>query len=218
MQPLAAALTLLTGVLAAAGPAAAVPLGYTDRAAFLSAIADPQGTTVTNFDSIPAETLIASGSALDGITFTYDLGGVSLKVGTGFDTSSGPNFLATDDGGNALQDGDNLAFGLLPTRAFGLTVISADPLFDGDFVLSIDGFSVQLIASAVQQTFADGGKSWFLGIIDHAAPFSAVRLTADSGTGGTAFVYTLDDLTVPAPGAAALLLLGLAALRGRRRG
>jgi len=51
-----------------------------------------------------------------------------------------------------------------------------------------------------------------------ARRFTAVQLTANSGTGGTAFAYTLDDLTVPAPGSAALLLLGLPVLRGRRRG
>jgi len=50
---------------------------------------------------------------------------------------------------------------------------------------------VQILASAVQQSFTDGGQEWFLGIVDSAADFGSVTLTADSGESSPAFFYNL---------------------------
>ncbi len=126
---LAALAAVLAGTLAGVGPAAAAPIGYTDRASFQSALV-ALGLTqhVAGFDTTAADTLIASGGALDGIGFSYDFGGTSLKVTDAFDCPSPSNSLGTNDADETLQDGDDLTFTFLPRRAFGLSIISADTL------------------------------------------------------------------------------------------
>ena len=216
---------VLAATLLCCGSASATYQSFTVRDSFTSTLAGLAATpSVIDFDGTPAGTTIPSGGSIDGLTFTYAFsGGVSLSVETGFDTTSPANFLGTDDGDDTLRDGDNLAFSFAPSRAFGLSIISASELFDGDFVLTVETESLSLQASAVQQTFPDGGSEWFLGIFDDAGSFTLATLTADSNTGGTAFFYNLDDLRlaspVPAPMTAVLVSGGLAflALRRRRR-
>jgi hypothetical protein len=176
--------------------AAAAPAVFTDQATFIAAL--PGTLTTLNFDSATANDLIPSGNALGGITFGYDLGGVSLKVSTegesSYSSTSSSHFLGTDDA-DILQDGDNLSLSFGSISAIGLFVISNDAMADNDITLSAGRTSVGLVVANVQTTLPDGSSVYFLGIIDPVATFFSAGLdTAGNGE----FLYNLDDLvTVP---------------------
>jgi hypothetical protein len=60
--------------------ARALPVTYTDSAVFLAALS---GTpTTAGFDGLSSGQVISSGGTADGITFTYDFGGVDLPTAT----------------------------------------------------------------------------------------------------------------------------------------
>jgi hypothetical protein len=203
-------------------PAWAVPITYTDVAAFLAALPGPAITA--DFDGIAAGTVIPSGGSADGITFTYDFGGVDLIVTDGaqaggggpFDTTSPPNFLGTSDF-DLILDGDDLVLGFASAHAIGLYVITAEvpgvTLFDGDIGLGAGGATAFLDVDALQQTLGDGSLVFFLGVIDPSASFTTASL--DTFGGGGAFLFNVDDIVtaaVPEPGAVALLGVGLGLL------
>ena len=71
---------------------------YTSSTSFNTAISGLSGVTTANFDSDTTGT-IAQGSTVDGITFTSDIdGGIgNLAIVNMFDTTSGTNYLGSDD-------------------------------------------------------------------------------------------------------------------------
>lgn len=73
-----------------------------------------------NFDSLAAGTLIPSGSSQGGITFTYSIAGLTMKLTNAFSTTSGANSLGLTGGDEAFLDGDafNLGFAA-PQLALG---------------------------------------------------------------------------------------------------
>jgi hypothetical protein len=179
---------------------------FTERSTFDSY--QPMIQTELDFDSLPTGT-IASGSTIDDITFTYSFtGGVELTVTDAFDATSGANSLGTNDGGDALQDGDDLNFTFAsPIKGFGLYIISPDTLEDGDFELTIGATTASLVAANIQNTLGDGGKVWFLGIqSDDATLFSSASLTTHGG--GGAFTYNLDNFVTAVPEPSSLFLIG----------
>jgi hypothetical protein len=121
----------LTAALALPGAAHALPTAYTDSASFFADL--PGAATTADFDGLSSGDVIASGGTADGITFTYDFGGVDLIVTDGtagggggpFDTTSPPNFLGTNDF-DVLLDGDDLVLGFASANAIGLFIITAE--------------------------------------------------------------------------------------------
>jgi hypothetical protein len=174
---------------------------YTDASAFLAAL--PGTANTLDFESLAAETAIPSGGTAGGIAFVYDLnhgtGAVELKVGTGYSTSSGMNYLATDDPDNfdLLQDGDTLHLSFSVTRAVGLYVISSDILLNGDVQLQAGSSSVNLDAEA-SVDLGDGSFAYFLGLIEDTTTFGSATLIADSGS-PVSFSFNVDDITVSIP-------------------
>lgn len=202
-------------LLAFAAPLMRADAVYTSSATFNTAIA---GSTITtqNFDSTAAGTLVTT---LGGLTFSYNCGGcgASLVVQDLFDTTSGTNYLGTDDVTGALFGGDSLTLTFSsPVNAAGLFIIGFNSVLAGDFTLSNGATSVSN-PLLQESTLGDGGLVYFLGI-SSASGFSSITLT--SVPGGP--LFNVDDITtatgtitppittVPEP--ASFLLLGSGAL------
>lgn len=182
-------------------------IAYTNNGDFMAALV---GTPQTlGFDSQTAGELVYSGDQLGGIAFTYDFGGVSMQVASGSSTTSGSNYLGTDDF-DIFQAGDEFTMSFGPSSAIGLYIISADGMFDGDVVLKAMlanntwlNVSAQLDAD-VFTDLGDGSYAYFLGLITDIGSITSARLTMPDEVEG-AFLYNLDDITtasiaaVPAP-------------------
>jgi hypothetical protein len=188
---------LAVGLLA--GLAQAAPQDYTDRPTFDAAL--PGASTTLDFDGATANSLIPSGNAVGGITFTYALDGVSLKVstesGSSYSTTSSAHFLGTDDA-DILQDGDTITLTFAPVSAIGLYVISNDTMQNNDVTLSAGGATANLLDTAPQGgPLGDGSAVYFLGVIDEQATFSTATL---STAGNGEFLFNTDDIvTAQAP-------------------
>lgn len=221
---------LILGLGVTSAPAQFVT--YTDQAAFLAAIPSGSTTTTTTFDSLTSGTTVANGTAIDGITYTFNpaVAGDQLQITNRFATPSSPNSLGTDVTGNFNQitggsDIIDLAFAH-PSNAFGLFFTTADAVFAGDLVLTTSAGSASNSATA-SQTFNDGGKAYFVGFTS-STTVSSVQVAYGSGTPAGSFFYTIDNVTrsepaaVPEPGSLALtggaaLVAGGLALRQKRR-
>jgi hypothetical protein len=222
---LAVAVTVLVG-----GVAEAVPTTYTSQAAFFTALGGPSQTL--NFDSLPVNTVIPSGTAQGGITFTYSLGTHQLQVRNDFGTTSPPNYLGLTSIDGTFLNGESFTMDFAsPITALGLYVIGApDANIAGDFSLVAFG-SGGLANDAVPDRFLADGDAYFLGIIDPAGFSEAVLLSTTVSCNPAQdcqFVWNVDDITtrpaeaaVPEPPALLLLISGAAGLvrlaRGRRR-
>ena len=217
----------LFAALTLPGSAGAVPINFTDSASFLAGL--PGTPTTASFDGLSSGEVIGSGTAADGITFSYDFGGVDLIVTDGtaaggggpFGTTSTPNFLGTSDF-DVLLDGDDLTLGFATANAIGLFVITAETpgvsLFDGDIRLTAGGTTALLDVDAVQSTLSDGSLVFFLGVVDPESGFASASL--ETFGGGGAFAFNVDDVVtaVPEPGVATLVAAGLLAWVASRHG
>jgi len=208
-------LTLLLS-LATALPASAAIATFTDRAAFMAAL----GTTPSSmigFDGVAAGTVIPNSHLFDGVGFSFSDPTLDLKVLTGFDTTSSPNFLGVDDGSPSgpFLPGDtvNLTF---PTPLFALGASFITPAGTPGGVFHVDTPVGSAISGATPSaTFASGDEVWFVGLISDAG-FGTISLTSDAGG---FFSYNLDNIThtvVPEPTAIALVLPAIVAILRRR--
>src|SRR5262245_61116459 len=81
-----------------------------------------------DFEGVAAGTLLPSGSSLGGVTFTYSIDSLSMKVTNSFDTTSPTNSLGLTGGDEAFLDGDTITLSLgQPLFALGLCSLRAIP-------------------------------------------------------------------------------------------
>lgn len=201
-------------------PANAASISYYSQADYLSALG-ASGITTYNFDALAAGTVIASGDTLNGATFSYSLGppgNPSILVDNSFDTTSGNNYLGTNDGSGAFVGGDAFTITFDQTmRSIGLYVISADEILDNDFTITTNsGQSVSNIAAA--DISLSDGYAYFLGLIEGDPNLGFDSITLSSADFG--FLFNVDDITVssvPLPAAAWLFGSGFLGLVGMSR-
>jgi hypothetical protein len=200
----------------------------TDPGAFLTAVAALPGTvsSTLNFDAL------AVGSSPDGengihFQFNGDFFGdvYDIVVTSGFDTTSGANYLGIDDGGSgvflALDDWE-MSFDS-PLLALGMFFITnPDGLLEGDIEIQTSA-GVASNAATPFATLGDGGQVYFIGLISDGAPFSAASIGYGPAVDDVYFEYNVDDITtvtaasVAEPSAMAFTSMLLAACWARRR-
>lgn len=183
-------------------------------------------TTITeNFDALTAESVINNGETINGITYDYSPleAGPILMIDSFFDTTSGLNYLSTDDGFGFLG-GDSLTITFDQTLfAIGLYIITDSFLEDGDITLTTNN-GQQASNSEFPDTdvFLFDADAFFIGLIedDLGQGFNSITLSSlDEG-----FFFTIDDITaatvaapVPLPAAFGLFSFGLFSLGFLRR-
>jgi hypothetical protein len=176
---------------------------FTNVADFDTAISSGfSAPQVTNFDSVASGTLIASGSAVEGTTFTYDLGGGAFEMQVGpaggfdFDTTSEPNYLGTT-GDDSFLSGDAFTMTFAqPEQAVGLFVISGGDNLDGDYALGVTQGSAESSGTTDSTfgTLADGGNVYFIGLIE-ANPANSFTSATFSSVGGLGIPFNIDDIS-----------------------
>ncbi len=198
----------------------AASTSYSSQADFLN---DLSGSVVTtaDFDGLPAGALIPDGTSLGGATLSYDLGGYSIKIADSYATTSPNNFLGTDDGSDAFYGGDSFTLSFDQSLfAFGLYIISADEIFDGDFTITTNGGQTASSLSIVDLALSDG-DAYFLGLIegDSSLAFTSVTFSSFADDYG----FNIDDVSgaavsaVPEPATYLLMTLGLFGVVGMSR-
>jgi hypothetical protein len=189
----------LTGCLFAGTPFIRAALNtYTNVSDFDSAVASGFGAiSDLDFDSLVSGSTLASGSTVQGITFTYTIGGgaFDLQVGSTFDTTSTPNYLGTT-GDDAFLSGDSFTMTFAtPESAVGLFVISGGIDFAGDYTLSTALGSVDNSDStdSTYGTLGDGGAVYFLGMVetDPTMTFTSATFSSLAGLG---IPFDIDDI------------------------
>jgi hypothetical protein len=223
---------LLLAAIAGLSALPALADSYTSSTSFNTAISGMTGATTANFDGDPTGN-IALGGTMDGITFTYNINGGagSLAIVNLFDTTSGTNYLGSDDPTTgALFPGDSVTMTFSsPVNALGFFIISAGPYSDGDFTLT-SSTATATNSSTLETTLPDGGQVIFLGITS-TGDFNSATISL----GPSAFeLGNIDDITTaegttnsgggggttpaPEPDTWVLLALGLAiCARGARK-
>jgi len=202
--------------LATALPASAAITTFTDRAAFMAALGATPSATI-GFDGVAAGTVIPNSSLFDGVGFAFSDPAFDLKVLTGFDTTSSPNFLGVADGSPSgpFLPGDTVTL-TVPTPLFALGASFMTPTGTPGGVFHVDTAVGSATSGATPSaTFASGDEVWFVGLISDAG-FGTTSLTSDAAG---FFSYNLDDIThtvVPEPTAIVLVLPVLVAILRRR--
>jgi hypothetical protein len=181
---------------------------FTDVSDFDAAISSGfNAPQVTNFDSVAAGALIASGTAVEGTTFTYDLGGGAFEMQVGpaggfdFDTTSEPNYLGTT-GDDSFLSGDTFTMNFAqPEQAVGLFVISGGENLDGDYTLGVAQGDAESSGTTDSTfgTLADGGNVYFIGLVE-ANPANSFTSATFSSVSGLGIPFNIDDISAASVG------------------
>ncbi len=145
----------LIGAVVLAGPAYSVTVTYTDPAAFAAALPGP--AQVLDFDSLAPGTLLPSGSTQGGVTFTYSIAGLTMKVVDAFSTTSGTNSLGLTGGDDAFLDGDTFDLSFSSSvRALGMFFITSDAALASEILL-VTPVGTAGNSATLFQVLPDGG-------------------------------------------------------------
>ncbi len=179
---------------------------YTDVDLFLADLERGQfNVKLEDFDSTSAQTAIAEGDRIGGITFAnFDLrDGQDLFIDDSFQTTSGANYLGEDFAGNfnLITGGSTFDLGFAPSHAIGMSIITGEvpgaSIFDGDILLgvpsAISPTPVALDVSEVQDTLGDGSLVFFLGLIDDTSRFSRAGIGYANAAIDATF-FNIDDV------------------------
>ncbi|MFQ3248345.1 MAG: hypothetical protein ACI9O6_000147 [Glaciecola sp.] len=160
---------------------------FDDHSAFQTAVSGGTGVTLDFEPGI---------DPFDYFTLEYedDYGSSSGAIDSGFDTTSGSNYLGVDIGFGFLSGGDfTLSFNQT-WQAIGMYLIASDELFDDDVTLTAGAGSISNVATTTS-TLNDGGKTTFVGIVDTDGFTTAQLFTyLDSVNGQGAFEFNIDDI------------------------
>jgi hypothetical protein len=164
---------------------------------------------VLDFDGLAPGTLLPSGSTQGGVTFTYAIAGLTMKVVDTFSTTSGANSLGLTGGDDAFLDGDtfDLAFSS-PVRALGMFFITSDAALASEILLATPVGTAGNSATPFA-VLPDGGIAYFVGLVSTGL-FSTAQVDV-AADGESNFAFNVDDITtaVPEPNTGALVALGL---------
>lgn len=232
---------LLMGAVIAlfAAEASAVPMLYTNRAAFDAAVAGISGVSadVLDFEAPAAGTIFPSGNAHQGVTFTYNLGAFQLGVDGNTPGSSGAHTLAvSNNNGTNFSNfilGDVIDFSFGPSHAFGMYILAPGTSFnfiEEDINLTFAGTTLSTVTGDTTTLVGPSNvAALFVGIVDTAATYTTANLRFGPANPTSGPNFEIDDIVktsedteppptgLPEPGLLSLLGVGMMGMALARR-
>ena len=199
-------------LLASAVAADAATITYTSSADFFAALGATATTTET-YEGLPANSTIAAGDTVNGITYVSFPSGTSGRIDADFN-AIGDQSLALTGSQQFFFPGQSINTSFAPTTAIGIFFNVSLSTPNSLFIQTPVGRAGNSAAYDI------GSNLYFVGLISDT-PFSSATI---GSVNAAASGYNLDNLTLapaatPVPEPASMLLLGsgLVALRMRAR-